>query len=123
MNAKHSLLISVIPLAVLLTSCASNEVQDNIGASAEATAESYGKYRSSMGAVLLDAMWARQWKCGRYENAQLVSFSFDRMPLNQRPDKASADLVVGTTSRLAVDPKFVSLALLVPPGEYALRKR
>lgn len=73
-----------------------------------------------MGIVLLDARWSRQWKCGKYENAQLISFSFDRMPLNQRSNDANADLVIGTTSQLAANPKFVSIALLLPPGEYAL---
>ena len=120
MVTKRNLLVSITPILLLLTSCASVQVQENIGASSEVTPESYAKNQSSMGTVLLDARWARQWKCGKYDNAQLVSFAFDQMPFTVRPDDAKQDLVIGTTSLLAVEQKFVSYALLVPPGEYAL---
>jgi hypothetical protein len=120
MVTKRNRLIPVIPFLLLVASCASVRVQENIGASTEATAESYAKNQSLMGTVLLDARWARHWNCGKYENAQLVSFAFDQMPLANRPDDEKQDLVVGTTSMLAVEPKFVSYALLVTPGEYAL---
>ena len=120
MLTKRTFLVSVAPFFLLLTSCASIQIQDSMGASPEATAELYAKNQNSMGTVLLDAKWARQWKCGPYENAQLVSFGFDQMPLTSRPDEAKPDVVVGTSSLLTVEPKFVSFALLVPPGEYAL---
>lgn len=106
--------------AILLASCASIQIQDEIGTSAEVTADAYGRGKSQQGIVLLDARWGRQWKCGKYENAQLVSFSFDKLPLSARPDAAAADVTIGTTSLLAVSQKFESYALLVPPGEYAL---
>lgn len=107
-------------LALLLVSCASIQTTDEIGVSAEAKADAYTQNKDKLGVVLLDARWGRQWKCGKYENAQLVSFSFDRTPISTRPDDAFADITIGTTSLLAANPKFESYALLVPPGEYIL---
>jgi len=104
----------------LLASCAGSKVEDNIGSSSELNADSYAKNRNSMGTVLLDVNWGRRWNCGKYENAQLISFAFDRMPLTRNSSDGNADLVIGTTSRIAVVPKFLNLALLIPPGEYAL---
>lgn len=111
----------VLALSVLLlASCGSIQIQDEIGTSAEAKADAYALNKDKLGVVLLDARWARQWKCGDYENAQLVSFSFDQFPLSAKADDAPADLTIGTTSLLSVSPKFESYALLVSPGEYAL---
>jgi hypothetical protein len=107
-------------VALVLAACASAELQNERGIPAEATADSYGKGKGGMGVVLLDARWARQWPCGEYGNAQLVSFHFDKMPLASRPDDAPAEIMVTTSRRLAVSPDFQSYALLVPPGEYAL---
>lgn len=111
----------IVPLLTfMLASCASVQTQDEIGVTVEAEADAYAQNKDKLGLVLLDARWARQWKCGRYENAQLVSFSFDKFPLSARADDAPADITIGTTSLLAVSPKFESYALLVAPGEYAL---
>lgn len=112
--------LALVLAASFLVSCASVQLQDEVGTSAEARADFYAQNKDKLGVVLLDARWGRQWKCGKYENAQLVSFSFDKLPLSPRPDDAPAELTIGTTSRLAVSPKFESYALLVPPGEYAL---
>lgn len=106
--------------ALLFASCTSVQIQDEVGTSTEVKADSYAQNKENLGVVLLDARWGRQWGCGRFENAQLVSFSFDKIPLSAKPDDAPADLAIGTTSLLAVSPKFESYALLVPPGEYAL---
>lgn len=107
-------------LALLLASCASVQPSEEIGVSAEAKADVYAHSKDKLGLVLLDARWGRQWKCGKYENAQLLSFSFDKTPLSTRPDDGSADITIGTTSLLAASSKFESYALLVPPGEYVL---
>ncbi|HJW25237.1 MAG TPA: hypothetical protein VJ576_10095 [Rhodocyclaceae bacterium] len=112
--------LTLLLLALLLVSCASVQIQDEVGTSAEARADSYAQDKEKLGVVLLDARWGRQWKCGKYENAQLVSFSFDKFPLSKKPDDAPTDLTIGTTSLLSVSQKFESYALLVPPGEYAL---
>jgi len=104
----------------LLTGCAVTNMENNVGISNEATAESYSAHRATMGTVLMDARWARQWKCGGYENAQLVSFGFDRMSVNTAPKTGAPDIVIGTGSQLMAKPQFVNIAVLVPPGEYAL---
>lgn len=107
-------------LALILVSCASVRIQDEVGTSTEIKADTYAQNKEKSGVVLFDARWGRQWQCGKYENAQLISFSFDKTPLSTKPDDAPADLTIGTTSQLAVSPKFESYALLVPAGEYAL---
>lgn len=113
--------LTLLPAAFILASCASVQIQDEFGASAEVNPDSYARYKDRLGVVLLDARWGRQWKCGKYENAQLVSFSFDKLPLSpNKPDEAPSDLTIGTTSHLAASQKFESYALLIPPGEYAL---
>ena len=104
----------------LFMSCSSVKIQNKVGISAEVNSASYAQDKNKLGVVLFDVRWGRQWKCGKYENAQLVSFSFDKIPLAEKPDDAPADLTIGTMSLLAVSPKFESYALLVPPGEYAL---
>lgn len=119
MRFKRNLLISVVSL-FLLTSCAMIGLDTNVGISNEATAEAYAANRASMGTVLLDANWGRKWKCGAYENAQLVSFGFDRMPVAVSAKNKNPDIVVGTSSLITVKPQFVGIAMLVPPGEYAL---
>lgn len=119
MSIKSTLSISIIAL-VLLASCATTKIENNVGVSNEVTAESYAKNRAVMGTVLLDAKWGRQWKCGKYENAQLVSFGFDLMPLGANANTGSSDIIVGSTSQLMAKPQFLNIALLIPPGEYAL---
>ena len=112
-------LVSVLAI-LLLASCASARLQDDIGVSMEVMESIYAEQKEEMGLVLLDARWARQWGCGRFENAQLISFSFDRFPFSGKPDHAPHDITVGTTRVLSVQPTFESYALLVPPGKYAL---
>ncbi|MNR79228.1 hypothetical protein D3C72_99350 [compost metagenome] len=119
MKFKLSLLISIAPI-FLLTSCAMIGLDIKVGLSHEATAQAYATHRATMGTVLLDARWGRYWKCGTYENAQLVSFGFDRMPLGATAKTGAPDVVVGTPSQMMAKPQFLAIALLVPPGEYAL---
>jgi hypothetical protein len=107
-------------LALILMSCASVHIQDEVGISSEVKADSYAQNKDKSGVVLFDARWGRQWQCGKYENAQLISFSFDKTPLSTKLDDSPADLTIGTTSLIAVSKKFESYALLVPAGEYAL---
>jgi hypothetical protein len=64
--------------------------------------------------------WGRKWGCGAYENAQIITFSFDKMPSGPRAKEAAADFVLTTPNRLLVDPKFISYAFLLDPGKYAL---
>jgi hypothetical protein len=119
-RARKVYLASVIFLALTLLSACASSVHDKGGISAEVTAESFAQHRGTMGVVLLAVNWGRRWKCGGYENAQLFSFSFDRMPLIPRSDEHAADLTVEGPFRVTVRPEFLNYALLVEPGEYAL---
>ena len=64
--------------------------------------------------------WGRRWNCGGFENAELRSFSFDRVPGKQASDDDAADLTLEGPARLASRPTFINYALIVEPGEYAL---
>lgn len=112
--------IFVLLVVFFLASCASVQIENEVGLSNEANAESYANNKEKLGIVLFDARWARQWKCGKYQNAQLLNFSFDKAPISEKPDDAPADIKIGTANRVSVSPKFESYALLVPPGEYVL---
>jgi len=101
-------------------SFAETTMLDKTGTSIEANAESFAQKSGSKGVVLFDAKWGRQWKCAGFENAQLVGFAFDRMPLPGQKDDAAADISVEENNRLFVKPEFISYAILVEPGEYAL---
>lgn len=59
-------------------------------------------------------------ECGGYENAQLVSFGFDRMPVNAATKTGAPDIVISTGNQLMAKPQFINIAVLVPPGEYVL---
>lgn len=73
------------------------------------------------GIVLVDIYWDRAWRCGRYENAQLRSLSFERAPLLPvGGSKVATSLVFENPSRLSPPKKFVPYAVVVEPGEYHL---
>lgn len=110
----------VLLALIFQASCAFVKIENEVGYSNEINKESYIANKEKLGVVLFDARWARQWNCGKYQNAQLVNFSFDKTPISEKPDDAPADIKVGTQSLLSVSPKFESYALLVPPGEYVL---
>lgn len=84
------------------------------------TKETYLQNKSENGVVLLDVNWGRWWGCGRHENAQLISLTFDKLPLNTINNEAEASLVLHSPSRLMVDPVFLNYAYSLEPGEYAL---
>jgi hypothetical protein len=107
-------------IAVSIASCSSTQISDDVGTTAEINAESYANDQQRSGIVLLDANWGRKWSCGKYENAQLISFSFDKSSNSPNVSSQPADITIGTTSRLMVKPNFESYAVLIPPGEYVL---
>jgi len=75
---------------------------------------------NNYGVVLLDVNWGRWWGCGDFENAQLISLAFDKLPLADSSNEAIPDLVLQSPSRINVDPKFINYAYSIPAGEYAL---
>lgn len=111
-------IIVLIFLSLYLASCATTQSVSNIGTELESTADAYTN--NSNGTILLDVKWARQWGCGKFENAQLVSFAFDRIPSTHADNDTKPDILIGTTQILAANPKFQNLAVSVPAGEYAL---
>jgi hypothetical protein len=71
------------------------------------------------GVVLVSANWARRWRCGAFENAQLQSLGFDRAGVAKSPEE-SPDILIEDGSWLTSKPGFVNFALTVVPGEYLL---
>ncbi len=69
--------------------------------------------------VLVSANWARRWKCGAFENAQLQSLGFDRAGSEKRASD-KPDVQIEDRSWLPAKQGFVNFALIVEPGEYLL---
>ena len=79
----------------------------------------YAKSGTHKGVVLLGVNWRRAWGYCGFENVQLRSLAFDRMPVQKQGDNQPADLVLEGPA-LLTEPVSVDYALLVDPGEYAL---
>lgn len=86
----------------------------------EATAASYTHTESTNGLVILAVNWGRHWGCGAYENAEIMSIGFDRLPANDTAIKAQPEVFLDGPSRLLKQPGFFDYALSLKPGEYAL---
>ena len=110
----------VTMLCCVLSSCALIDVKDDVVGTPEATADIYAKEKNSSGVVLLDVNWGRVWGCASYENAQLVTFSFDRMLSKERANTDPSDFVLTTPGLVTAKRSFESYAYLLPPGEYGL---
>jgi hypothetical protein len=74
-------------------------------------------YKPDLGVILMHVNWGRTWKCGPFENAQLLALSFTRLPTE---GSEPTSLELETPSRLLVDNKFLQYAYVVQPGEYAI---
>ncbi|MFZ5549677.1 MAG: hypothetical protein ACOZJX_13360 [Pseudomonadota bacterium] len=87
----------------------------------EATEAALKEAGSAKAVVLLDVYWARAWRCGQFENAQLRSLVFERAPL-AAPGEAAAGptLALENPSRLMAPKGYVPYALVIEPGEYHL---
>jgi hypothetical protein len=110
-------LAAFVPVGAWATS-----ILDAAGAPIEATAESFGQNRTTKGVVLLDVNWGRQWRCGSFENAELRSLSFDRLPSAKSSDDAAADLTLEEAPSLLTRSAFINYAVIAEPGEYALTR-
>jgi len=71
------------------------------------------------GLILLEVNWGRQWGCAGLDNAQLQKMTFVRMAGPADPGRDSR-IKLKTPSRLFVDNRYQTYALLVEPGVYAL---
>ena len=84
----------------------------------EVTAASYGKDKTK-GLVVVSAMWGRTWNCAKFENGQLRSFGFDRLPSQTTGDDATADVVIEGSLNYPGGPAK-NYVLALDPGEYGL---
>jgi hypothetical protein len=82
--------------------------------------EDYSQIADKKGIVLIAVNWNRRWKCAGYDNAQLKSIAFDRLPVAARADDAPADLLLDDAPLILTTPGFDEYAFVVEPGEYAL---
>lgn len=110
-------IVPKIVLAVLLGSA-------SVGLMASETTAPFSKTLYDMSAdskavVLVSANWARRWKCGAFEYAQLQSLSFDLAASSKGPSD-KADLIIEDSSLLPASQSFVNLAFIVEPGQYLL---
>ncbi len=80
----------------------------------------YAQNNNSNGVILLDVNWGRHWSCGNYDNAQLLSLAFDKLPLKNSSNEATPDLVLQNPSKLMSKPVFKNYAYSIPAGKYAL---
>jgi hypothetical protein len=74
---------------------------------------------ASKAVVLLSAAWARRWKCGAFENAQLQSLGFDRTG-SEKSSSDKPDLLIEDGSLFGAKPGFANYVFIVEPGEYQL---
>jgi hypothetical protein len=107
--------IAAIILVLIISGCAFTFVLPK--PQQQMTEDSYKN--KLKGFVVLSVLWKRYWGCGAFENAQLRSFGFDRMPLQTNADDKPDDLLI-EGSRLYAEPRPVDYVLAVEPGEYAL---
>ena len=103
MNSLHLKLIIITLCATISTQLYAEEL----------SADNYEKSITSKGVVLVAANWGRQWKCGDFENAQLVKLEFTNL-------ENEANLQLETPSKLNVNPEFINYGYIVEPGTYAL---
>ena len=108
--------VLVVTLLVLTSGCTSPAVLSK--PKQEVTAESYGNDKTK-GLVVLSAIWGRTWKCAQFENGQLRSFGFDRLPIQMTADNAVPEVL------LADSPPYderhpVNYVLALEPSEYGL---
>ncbi|MDC0598687.1 hypothetical protein OAP18_02450 [Gammaproteobacteria bacterium] len=89
-------------------------------ASAEVSETTYIEGRGLNGVVLLDVNWGRYWGCGSFENAQLLSLAFDKMPVIDYSNQAMPSLVLQSPSRLLAEPIYQTYAFSLPAGEFAI---
>jgi hypothetical protein len=86
----------------------------------EATPESYAQSGSTNGVVILAVNWSRHWGCGEFENAEIMSIGFDRLPVKDAANEERPEVFLDGPPRLLKQPGFFDYALLLKPGEYAL---
>lgn len=106
---------ALLTTVIVMTGCTSPGVS---GPGHDVTAESY-RTDTTKGLVVLSALWGRSWECGKFENGQLRSFGFDRLPSVTTADVATADVVIEDSTYVGGGPA-TNYVLALDPGEYGL---
>lgn len=112
MRMKFTKTMSALFIIVMLNGCVSSTPNIN-----EAT---YKKDKATKGTVILGVNWGRIWKCGEYDNAQLLSFGFDHLPAKSLSDDSKFDVILYNPSVMTSMPRYITYALQVDKGDYAL---
>jgi len=103
--------------SLFLTACAGTQ-QIKFQPTEVISKDVYTQSLKNNGVVLMDINWGRWWGCVEYENAQLISLAFDRLPVQVVDDESEPALVLHSPSRVMVDlrwtPKTGQCAKLVP---------
>lgn len=115
MAVKILLLIFIV--SIFITGCATMERGT---VTSEATVEEFAKTKETKGVAVLAINWGRRWSCGGYQNAEIMSMGFDKLPLNSSSDNLPSTILLDGPPRLTKKPIFVDYALLLEPGDYAL---
>ncbi|HEC59993.1 hypothetical protein LCGC14_0751770 [marine sediment metagenome] len=110
----------VATFLISLTGCIGGTQPINFKASDAITKANYNQNKKNNGVILLDVNWGRVWSCGGYENAQLISLAFDKLPIIDASNEAVPNIVLQSPSRINPAEKFMNYAYSIPAGEYAL---
>jgi hypothetical protein len=103
-------------LLVLVSGCAA--LGGHSGPKQEVSARSYGNDQTK-GLVALSAIWGRTWKCAQFENGQLRSFGFDRLPSQTKADNVVPEVFLEDSP--PYDNRHpINYVLALEPGEYGL---
>ena len=113
-------LVNGIVMCILSLAVASCATVSSSQIASEATPDAYAKSGSTKGVVILAVNWGRRWGCGEYENAEIMSIGFDRLPLKGGTADSVSEVFIDGPPRLMKKPVFFDYALLLEPGEYAL---
>lgn len=105
---------------VSLSGCIAGTQPINFNATDPVNKVTYNQNKNSNGVILLDVNWGRSWSCGGFENAQLISWAFDKLPIIDWSNEAIPNIVLKSPSRINVAQKFINYAYTIPAGEYAL---
>jgi hypothetical protein len=108
--------VLVVTLLVLISGCTSPAVLSK--PKQEVTAESFENDKTK-GLVVLSAIWGRTWKCAQFENGQLRSFGFDRLPSQTMADDAVPQILL-EGSPIYAERQPANYVLALEPGEYGL---
>jgi hypothetical protein len=120
MTTMRTTTVIILAASLLSLGTVSCTTISNNAIAGEATPESYAKSHTKKGVVILAVNWNRRWGCGQFENAEIMSMGFDRLPVNADTNDKHPEVFLDGPPRLLKEPGFFDYALLLEPGKYAL---